>query len=120
MLCNIGADGASQMGLEDIAIFRTLLDCIVFYPSDGVSTEALVRLAAGYRGNVYIRTTRMDTPIIYDSINDFKIGKSRIVKSSNKDRLAVIAAGVTLHEAMKAYEELARELISILEKQKNI
>ena len=62
---SIGEDGPSQMGLEDIAIFRTILNSVVLYPSDAVSTERLVEAAAEHEGIVYIRTTRMDTPILY-------------------------------------------------------
>jgi transketolase len=110
---SIGEDGASQMGLEDIAMFRALPDCVVLYPSDGISTEKLVEEAAGYRGNVYIRTTRMDTPIIYNKDDKFKIGGSKTIRLSKNDRVTVCAAGVTLHEALKAYEELKKEGIAI-------
>jgi transketolase len=105
------------MGLEDIAMFRTLLDCIVFYPSDAVSTEAAVREAAAHKGNVYIRTTRMDTPVIYKSMDGFNKGASRVVKRSSKDRIAIISGGVTLHESLKAYEELKDEgiLVTIID-----
>src|SRR4030066_1166976 len=68
---SIGEDGPSQMGLEDIAMFRTLLGSVVLYPSDGISTEKLVEEAAKYFGNVYIRTTRMETPIIYSNEDIF-------------------------------------------------
>ena len=110
---SIGEDGASQMGLEDIAMFRTLLDCTVLYPSDGVSTLKLVERAAEHYGNVYIRTTRMDTPIIYSANEDFVIGGSKVLRASKNDVAAIICAGVTLHEALKAYEELKREEIFI-------
>jgi transketolase len=110
---SIGPDGSSQMGLEDISMFRSLLDCVVFYPSDAVSTEAAVREAAAYKGNVYIRTTRMDTPVLYESFDGFGIGACRVVKRSSKDRIAIIAGGVTLHEALKAYEELLEEGIPV-------
>jgi transketolase len=106
---SIGPDGSSQMGLEDISMFRSLLDCTVFYPSDAVSTEAAVREAAAHKGNVYIRTTRMDTPVIYESMDGFNKGASRVVKRSSKDRIAIISGGVTLHESLKAYEELKDE-----------
>lgn len=108
---SIGEDGPSQMGLEDIAMFRTLLDSVVLYPSDGISTEKLVEKAAGHYGNVYIRTTRMDTPVIYNDKDSFEIGGSKIVKESENDAVTVCAAGVTLHEALKAYEELRQENI---------
>lgn len=110
---SIGPDGASQMGLEDISMFRSLYGCIVFYPSDAVSTEALVRIAAGHKGNVYMRTTRMDTPVIYKNSDRFKIGGSHTVKSSKNDRVTIITAGITLHEALKTYEDLIKENIKI-------
>lgn len=110
---SIGEDGASQMGLEDIAIFRTLLGSAVLYPSDAISTEKLVEKAAEYTGDVYIRTTRMETPVLYSSDEEFVIGGSKIVKSSREDQVTVVGAGVTLHEAIKAYEELKKENINL-------
>ncbi|NQT66732.1 MAG: transketolase [Actinobacteria bacterium] len=110
---SIGEDGASQMGLEDIAMFRTLLECVVLYPADGISTEKLIEKAAKHFGNVYIRTTRMDTPIIYSNEDDFIIGGSKVVKESNNDVVTICAAGVTLHEALKAYEKLKKENILV-------
>ncbi len=110
---SIGEDGASQMGLEDIAMFRTLLGCVVLYPADGIATEKLVEEAAAHFGNVYIRTTRMDTPIIYSNEDDFKIGGSKVVKESDNDVVTICAAGVTLHEALKAYEKLKKENIVV-------
>jgi transketolase len=110
---SIGEDGSSQMGLEDIAMFRTVLNSIVLYPSDAVSTEKLVEEAAKHVGIVYIRTTRKDTPIIYHEKEDFVIGGSKVLRKSDKDCITVIAAGVTLHEALAAYEELEKENVSI-------
>ncbi|GAH22456.1 unnamed protein product, partial [marine sediment metagenome] len=110
---SIGEDGASQMGLEDIAMFRTLLGSVVLYPSDGISTEKLVEKAAAHFGNVYIRTTRMDTPIIYSKEDDFKIGGSKVLKESKSDVVTICAAGITLHEALKAYEKLKKENIVV-------
>ncbi|MCL5771399.1 MAG: transketolase, partial [Actinobacteria bacterium] len=110
---SIGEDGVSQMGLEDIAMFRSIPDSVVLYPCDGTSTMKLVEKAAGHFGNVYIRTTRMDTPLIYPSTEDFIIGGSKILKKSKKDVAAVISAGITVHEALKAYEELRKEDIYI-------
>ncbi|HXX54250.1 MAG TPA: transketolase [Thermodesulfovibrionales bacterium] len=103
---SIGEDGSSQMGLEDIAMFRSLLDGVVLYPSDAVSTEKLVEQAARHKGIVYLRTTRKDTPIIYAHNEEFPIGGSKVLRSSGKDAVTVAAAGVTLHEALAAYEEL--------------
>src|SRR5512143_646106 len=103
---SIGEDGSSQMGLEDIAIFRTLLDSVVFYPSDAVSTEKLVEEMAKHKGISYLRTTRKETPILYRNDEAFRIGGSKILKSNKADVAAVVAAGITVHEALKAYEEL--------------
>jgi transketolase len=117
---SIGEDGPSQMGLEDIAMFRTLLNSVVLYPCDAVSCEKLVHLTAQHQGNVYLRTTRSATPILYSSngeddlINhEFKIGGSCVLKSSDNDQVTVIGAGITLHEALAAYEELKKENINI-------
>jgi transketolase len=110
---SIGEDGPSQMGLEDIAMFRALLNSVVLYPSDAVSTEKLVEEAAKHNGIVYIRTTRKDTPIIYNKDEVFTIGGSKILRKSNRDSATVIAAGITLHEALIACEELKKEGIFI-------
>jgi transketolase len=110
---SIGEDGPSQMGLEDIAAFRTILNSVVLYPSDAVSTERLVEAAAEHDGIVYIRTTRMGTPILYTPQDKFRIGGSKIVKRSDSDRVTVIGAGVTLFEALGAYEALKKEGIRI-------
>jgi transketolase len=106
---SIGEDGPSQMGLEDIALFRTVLDSVVLYPSDAISTERLVEAAAQHQGIVYIRTTRLATPILYSQEDRFYIGGSKVVKHSLEDQVAIVAAGITLFEALKAYEELRAE-----------
>ena len=110
---SIGEDGASQMGLEDLAMFRTPLGSVVLYPSDAVSTEMLVMQAAKHHGMVYIRTTRADTPVLYSKNEMFPIGGSKTLKSSKADVLTVVGAGITLHEALKAYVELKKENILI-------
>lgn len=110
---SIGEDGSSQMGLEDIAMFRTVQDCAILYPSDAISMERAVYLAAEYKGNVYIRSTRMDTPVIYENDNSFKLGGSKVVRESIYDSITVVGAGVTLHEALKAYELLKQKNIFI-------
>jgi transketolase len=110
---SVGEDGPSQMGLEDIAMFRTVLNSVVLYPSDAVSTERLVEEAAQYHGIVYIRTTRKDTPILYREDEEFVIGGSKVLRKSNNDLITVIAAGITLHEALHAYDGLKNERISI-------
>jgi transketolase len=106
---SIGEDGPSQMGLEDIAMMRPIAGSTVFYPCDAVSTERLVELAAQTPGIVYIRTTRPKTAVLYTKDDVFKAGGSKILKSSAKDRATVVAAGITVPEALKAAEQLAKE-----------
>jgi transketolase len=110
---SIGQDGSSQMGLEDISLFRCMLNSTVLYPSDSVSTEKLVALIADHHGNCYLRTTRADTPVLYNQNDTFRIGGSKTLKISDQDEVTVIGAGITLHEALKAYEHLQGEGISI-------
>jgi transketolase len=110
---SIGSDGPSQMGLEDIAMFRTLTGGVVLYPSDAVATEKLVEKAARHSGLVYIRTTRNTTPIIYQPHEEFSIGGCKVLKTSDSDRATIIAAGITLFEALKAYNELKKNGIAI-------
>lgn len=110
---SVGEDGPSQMGLEDLAMFRALPGSVVLYPSDPVATERLVAQAAAHQGIVYIRTSRPPTPTIYTNAETFPIGGSKVLRSSDSDRVTVIAAGVTLHEALQAYETLKADGISI-------
>lgn len=105
---SIGQDGPSQMGLEDIAMFRTLVDGTVLYPSDAVSMDALVEEAARLDGIVYLRGTRMKTPVIYDNGEGFPIGGCKVLRQSGRDSATVVGAGVTLHEALAAYDELKK------------
>jgi transketolase len=110
---SIGEDGPSQMALEDMAMFRAILNSVVLYPSDAVSAERLVEEAAKHNGIVFIRTTRMETPMLYGPEEKFVIGGSKVLRKSEKDRATVIGAGVTLHEALAAYEVLKKEGIFI-------
>lgn len=110
---SIGEDGPSQMGLEDIAMFRTVQGSVVLYPSDGVSTEKLVEEAAKHFGIVYLRTTRKETPLIYSEKEKFPIGGSKVLRKSPKDMLTIVAAGITLHEALAAYEILKKSKIFV-------
>ncbi|MDD5711927.1 MAG: transketolase [Smithellaceae bacterium] len=103
---SIGEDGPSQMGLEDIALFRTILDSVVLYPADAYAATKLVTEAALHRGIVYIRTTRKATPILYGPGENFPIGGSKVLRQSDADAATVCAAGVTLYEALAAYDEL--------------
>jgi len=110
---SIGEDGASQMGLEDIALFRSVLGSVVLYPSDAVSCDKLTEEAAKHRGIVYIRTTRKETPVIYSESEKFPIGGSKVLRKSDSDTVTVVGAGITLHEALEAYEILAEKGILI-------
>jgi transketolase len=109
----IGEDGPSQMGLEDLAMFRAILDSVVLYPADAVSTERLVEAALKHPGIVYIRTTRLATPIIYGPEEEFHLGGCKVVRQSANDLVTVIGAGVTLFEALAAYDALQSEGINI-------
>lgn len=106
---SIGEDGASQMGLEDIAMFGTIPNSVIFHPSDAVSTAKIVPLLVSHNGISYLRTLRPKTSVIYDNDEEFKIGGSKILKKSDKDKLTVVAAGITVFEALKAYEELKKK-----------
>ena len=110
---SIGKDGPSQMGLEDLALFRTLFGSIVLYPCDAVSAEKLTCEMANYENISYIRTTRPKTPVIYDNSEEFHIGGSKVLRWSKNDEVTVVAGGVTVHEALKAYEKLRDEGINI-------
>lgn len=106
---SIGEDGPSQMGLEDIALFRTIPTATVFYPSDAVSCERAVELAANTAGICYIRTSRPNTTILYPNDEVFKVGQAKVIRQSPKDRVLLIGAGVTLHEAITAADKLKAE-----------
>uniref|UniRef100_A0A8C7UH44 transketolase n=1 Tax=Oncorhynchus mykiss TaxID=8022 RepID=A0A8C7UH44_ONCMY len=110
---SIGEDGPSQMGLEDIAMFRAIPTATVFYPSDGVSTEKAVELAANTKGVCFIRTSRPENSVLYNSNEDFHVGQAKVVYKTNDDHVTVIGAGVTLHEALAAAEMLKKERINI-------
>jgi len=104
---SIGEDGPSQMGLEDLAMMAAQPGVTVLYPSDAVCAYRLVEAAATHPGMVYIRTGRPKTPILYGNDETFPIGGSKIIRQSPKDCLTIVAAGVTVFEALKAYDELA-------------
>ena len=110
---SIGEDGPSQMALEDMAMMRAILNSVVLYPSDAVSTERLVEEAAKHNGIVFIRTTRMETPILYGPEETFVIGGSKVLRKSDQDKATVIGAGVTLYEALAAHEALRKEGVLI-------
>ena len=110
---SIGEDGPSQMGLEDLTLFRSIPECVVLYPSDAVSTEKCVELLANHEGIGYLRTTRPKTPVIYKNSESFKIGGSKVMKHILGDKAVIIAAGITVHEALKAAEQLEKEKIKV-------
>ena len=110
---SIGEDGPSQMGLEDMALFRSVFGSVVLNPADAVSCEKLVFEAAKHAGIVYIRTARPATPVIYKNDEEFKIGGSKIVISSSQDKLTIVACGVVLIEALKAADELAKQGVNV-------
>ncbi len=110
---SIGEDGPSQMALEDLAMMRAITGATILYPSDAVSGERLVELAANTPGIVYIRTSRPKTPVLYTNGESFVIGGSKTIRSSPKDAVTVVGAGVTLHEALKAHAALAKDGIAI-------
>jgi transketolase len=105
---SIGEDGPSQMGLEDLALFRSVLNSTVLQPCDAVSTEKLVEAAAQTKGIVYLRTLRQDTPVIYDNDEEFPLGGSKVLRQSEDDRVTLVASGTTVHEALKAHDQLRR------------
>ena len=105
---SIGEDGPSQMALEDLAMMRGILDITVLYPSEAVSAERLVELAARTKGIVYIRTTRPKTKVLYKNDEVFAIGGSKTLRSSAKDAVTIVGAGITVPEALAAHDELAK------------
>merc|ERR1719370_1275225 len=110
---SIGEDGPSQMALEDLAMFRSLPGCTVFYPSDAVATERAIELAANTRGVCFTRITRPNSAIHYDNDEKFEIGKAKIVRSSSSDQVLVVTSGVTLTEALSAADTLGAKGINI-------
>ncbi|MFI9645251.1 transketolase [Streptomyces sp. NPDC052040] len=111
--CAIGEDGPSQMGLEDLAMFRTLYDSTVLYPCDANQTAKLVAAMAGREGIRYLRTSRGKTPVLYGPTEEFPVGGSKVLRASAEDRLTLVAAGITVHEALKAADALAGEGIRV-------
>jgi transketolase len=110
--CEIGADGPSQMALEDIASLRAVHTSTVLYPSDAVSTAKLVAQMADLRGISYIRTTRGAYPVLYGNDEQFPIGGSKVVRQSPSDVVTLIGAGVTLHACIAAAVRLLKNDIS--------
>jgi transketolase len=103
---SIGEDGPSQMALEDLAMMRAVHGSTVLQPCDANQTARLVAEMADTDGIVFLRTLRPKTPVIYDPSEDFPLGGSKIVRSSGEDAVTVVASGITVHEAVKAADEL--------------
>ena len=103
---SIGEDGPSQMALEDLAMMRAQPNMTVLYPCDAVSAERLVELAAYHPGPAYIRTSRPKTPVIYDGNEAFTVGGSKVLRQSESDAVTVVGVGITVFEALKAYDQL--------------
>jgi len=110
---SIGEDGPSQMGLEDLAMFRDIPGCLVLYPSDAFSAEGCLETIASYRGPAYLRTSRPATPLLYSREEKFPAGGSKVLRATPRDKVTVIGAGITVFEALKAHEALKREGIDI-------
>lgn len=103
---SIGQDGPSQMGLADIAMLRAVNGSTILYPCDAVSAERLTEQAAQTHGIVYLRTTRAKTPVIYGNEEAFQVGGSKTLRASPQDAFTIVAAGITLHEALAAHDAL--------------
>lgn len=103
---SIGEDGPSQMALEDLAMMRAEPNMTVFYPCDAMSAERLVELAAYHPGPAYIRTSRPKTPVIYEATEVFTVGGSKVLRQSESDAATVVGVGITVFEALKAYDQL--------------
>jgi transketolase len=108
----IGADGPSQMALEDLAMLRAVHGSTVLYPSDATSAAALTQAMADQAGISYMRTTRGSYPVLYDAAETFPIGGSKVLRQSGDDQVTLIGAGVTLHECLAAADQLREEGIS--------
>jgi transketolase len=109
---SIGEDGPSQMGLEDLAMMRAVHGSSVLYPCDANQTAKLVAAMADLDGISYLRTTRAATPVLYGPGEEFEVGGSRVVRSSDEDDVAIVAAGITVQEALGAADALAEDGIS--------
>jgi transketolase len=110
---SIGEDGPTQMGLEDLAMMRAVVGSKVLYPSDAVCTEKLVEQMAQAQGICFLRTSRPKTPVIYGNNETFPIGGAKVLRQAAGDKATVVAAGVTLFEALKAADALKKEGIGI-------
>lgn len=109
---SIGEDGPSQMALEDIASFRAIHSSTVLYPSDAYSAERLTEAAARLPGITYIRTSRPKTPLLYSAADEFPVPGFHVLRQSANDRALIVGGGITVHEALKAHEQLKSQGIS--------
>ena len=110
---SIGEDGPSQMALEDLAMFRAIHGAAVFYPSDAVSTERLTEAMARRPGINFLRTSRPKSTVLYTAVEEFPVPGFKVLRQSASDRAVVIGAGVTLHEGLKAFDELKTQGIAV-------
>jgi transketolase len=110
---SIGEDGPTQMALEDMALMRAIVGSVVLYPSDAVSTEKLVEQMALAKGVYFLRTSRPKSPVIYGNDEQFPVGGAKVLRQNAGDKVTVVAAGVTLHEALKAADALKAEGIGV-------
>jgi transketolase len=110
---SIGEDGPSQMGLEDLAMMRAIVGSTVLYASDAVCAEKLIEQMASHKGICFLRTSRPKTPVIYNNDEAFPIGGAKVLRQSAEDKVTVVAAGVTLYEALKAADALKGQNIGI-------
>lgn len=110
---SIGEDGPSQMALEDLAMMRALFGSTVLYPCDPNQAAHLINEMTELDGLSYIRTTREKLPVLYAPTETFSVGGSKTIKTSSSDKVAIVAAGITVHEALAAYELLSKEGIQV-------
>lgn len=110
---SIGEDGPSQMGLEEVSMFRSVLNSRVFVPSDAVSCAKCVEVAAQEPGIFYISTLRPNTPVIYGKDEKFEVGGSKVVRKSESDKATIVACGITVHEALRASDLLKAKKINV-------
>jgi transketolase len=110
---SIGEDGPSQMGLEDMAMMRAVAGSTVLYPSDALSAEKLMDQMAAHKGVCFLRTSRPKTAVIYNNDEAFPIGGAKVLRQAPGDKVTVVAAGITLHEALKASDELKSQGLGI-------
>lgn len=112
---SIGEDGPSQMGLDDIAMMRGLIGATVLYPADGRAAAALTEKAVNEEGITYVRTTRAETPLLSEPSDGFEIGGSRTLRQSDHDVITVVAAGITVFEALHAADELVDDPVRVVD-----